>query len=118
MATLAPPFYTPNLLSLASKICTGDFDQTPLGDYSNRIGQIIVECLCIDPQHRPDICSVSKLCIEELMLYTDRSCSTIQTLEKRLRHQDHQRELDLIKQQSQPQLQFRQRCLSCSSAKE
>jgi serine/threonine protein kinase len=120
MATLVPPFYTSNILQLAGKICASDYDQTPLKHYSDRIRQIVVECLCIDPIRRPDICSVGQLCTDQLMLYTDRSCTTIQTLEKRLRQQDHQRELDLIKQQSQLQQQanYHQRCLSCSSTKE
>ena len=120
MATLVPPFYTSNILSLASKICASDYDQTPLGHYSDRIRQIVVECLCIDPLRRPDICCVAQLCTDQLMLYTDRSCTTIQTLEKRLRQQDHHREFDLIKQQSQIQQQSHshQRCLSCSSTKE
>jgi NIMA (never in mitosis gene a)-related kinase len=121
MSTLVPPFYTSNILSLASKICASDYDQIPLKDYSDRIRQIIIECLSIDPLRRPDICSVAQLCTEQLMLYTDRSCTTIQTLEKRLRQQDQQREFDLIKQQSQLQQQqsnYFQRCLSCSSTKE
>lgn len=120
MSTLAPPFYTSNILSLASKICASDYDQTPLKHYSDRIRQIIIECLSIDPLRRPDICSVARLCTEQMMLYTDRSCSTIQILEKRLRQQDQQRELDLIKQQSQLQQQsyFHQRCLSCPNTKE
>ncbi|CAF0862672.1 unnamed protein product [Adineta ricciae] len=120
MVTLVPPFYTSNILQLAGKICASEYDQTPLKNYSDRIRQIVVECLCIDPLRRPDICCVSQLCTEQLMLYTDRSCTTIQTLERRLRQQDYQRELDLIKQQSQLQQQFNyhQRCLSCSSTKE
>ncbi|CAF1027205.1 unnamed protein product [Adineta steineri] len=120
MSTLVPPFYTSNILQLAGKICASDYDQTPLKHYSDRIRQIIIECLSIDPLRRPDICCVAQLCTEQMMLYTDRSCTIIQTLEKRLRQQDHQRELDLIKQQSQLQQQsnYHQRCLSCSSTKE
>jgi serine/threonine protein kinase len=120
MSTLVPPFYTSNILQLAGKICASDYDQIPLKHYSDRIRQIIIECLCIDPLRRPDICGVAQLCTEQLMLYTDRSSTTIQTLEKRLTQQDHQREMDLIKQQSQLQQQsnYHQRCLSCSSTKE
>ncbi|CAF4602877.1 unnamed protein product [Rotaria sp. Silwood1] len=120
MLTLVPPFYTSNILLLASKICASEYDQVPLKYYSDRIRQIIIECLCIDPQRRPDICCVAQLCTEQLMLYTDRSCTTIQTLEKRLRQQDYQREFDLIRQQSQLQQQsmYQQSCLSCSSTKE
>ncbi|CAF4874343.1 unnamed protein product, partial [Rotaria socialis] len=76
MLTLAPPFYTSNILLLASKICSGEYDETPLKFYSDRIRQIIIECLSIDPQRRPDICSVAILCTEQIMLYTDRSCTT------------------------------------------
>ncbi|CAF4440416.1 unnamed protein product [Rotaria socialis] len=121
MLTLAPPFYTSNILLLASKICSGEYDETPLKFYSDRIRQIIIECLSIDPQRRPDICSVAILCTEQIMLYTDRSCTTIQTLEKRLRQQDHHREFDLIRQQSQQlqqQSSYQQSCLSGSSTKE
>ncbi len=122
MVALVPPFYTSNLLSLASKICESDYDQNPLKYYSDRIRQIVVECLTVDPINRPDICGIAQLCIEQLMLYTDRSCGIIQSYEKRLRPRDNQRELSFLKQQSQLQHQLsnhqHQRCLSCSSAKE
>jgi NIMA (never in mitosis gene a)-related kinase len=121
MVALVPPFYTSNILSLASKICESDYDQTPLKYYSDRIQQIVIQCLTVDPLSRPDICGIAQLCTEQLMLYTDRSCTTIQSLEKRLRQRDHQRELYFLKQQSQLQQQqsnTHQRCLSCSSTKE
>lgn len=123
MAVLVPPFYTSNLLSLASKICESDYDQTPLKYYTDRIRQIVVQCLTVDPSSRPDICGIAQLCTDQLMSYTDRSCGTIQSLEKRLRQRDHQREIYFIKQHSQLQQQQQlinshQRCLSCSSTKE
>ncbi|CAF3810359.1 unnamed protein product [Rotaria magnacalcarata] len=118
MVALVPPFYTSNILLLAGKICAGEYDHTPLQYYSESIRQIIFECLTVDPSNRPDIVGVAKLCTEQLMLYTDRSCATIQSLKKRLR----QSELYYLKQQSQSQSQQQsvhyQRCLSCSSAKE
>jgi len=120
MVALVPPFYTSNILSLASKICESDYDKNPLKYYSDRIRQIVVECLTVDPIYRPDICGIAQLCIEQLMLYTDRSCTIIQSYEKRLRPRDNQRELSFLKQQSQLQQQLsnHQRCASCSSAKE
>ncbi len=125
MVALVPPFYTSNLLALASKICISDYDQSPLKHYSDRIRQIVIECLTVEPLSRPDIFGIAQLCTEQLMLYTDRSCTTIQSLEKRLRQRDHQRELHFLKQQSQLQQQqqqqqfnHHQRCLSCSSTKE
>lgn len=120
MLTLVPPFFTSNVLMLASKICSGQYDQAPLKCYSERMQQIISECLCIDPENRPDICSVAKLCTEQIMTYTDRSCMKAQALEKRLRQQDHQREFDLIRQisQSQQHPSFQPLSFSCSSAKE
>jgi NIMA (never in mitosis gene a)-related kinase len=121
MVALVPPFYTSNLLSLASKICESDYDQSPLKYYSDRIRQIVIQCLTVDPLSRSDIYGITQLCTEQLMLYTDRSCATIQSLEKRLRQRDHQRELYFLKQQSQLQQQQsnpHQRCLSCSSTKE
>jgi serine/threonine protein kinase len=121
MVALIPPFYTSNLLLLASKICEGDYDQNPFKHYSDRIQRIVIQCLTVDPSSRPDICGIAQLCTEQLMLYTDRSCTTIQSLEKRLRQRDDQRELYFLKQQSQLQQQQsinHQRCLSCSSTKE
>lgn len=109
-----PPFYTSNILSLASKICESSYDVEPLKYYSDRIGQIVANCLTINPVNRPDINGVAQLCMEQLMSYTDRSCATIQSLEKRLRHREHQRELQFIRQHPQ----YNQRCFSCSSAKE
>ncbi|CAF0730724.1 unnamed protein product [Rotaria sordida] len=120
MAALVPPFYTSNILLLAGKICASEYDQTPLQHYSDRIRQIVIECLTVDPLKRPDICGIAQLCTEQLMSYTDRSCTTIQSLEKRLRQRDRQREINFLKQQSQLQQQsnYHQRCLSCSSTKE
>lgn len=120
MAALVPPFNTSNILLLAKNICEADYDHTPLQHYSNRIRQIIFECLTVDPLKRPDICGVAQLCTEQLMLYTDRSCTTIQSLEKRLRQRDRQRELYFLKQQSQLHQHsvHHHRCLSCSSTKE
>ena len=122
MIALVPPFYTSNLLSLASKICEGDYDHSPMKPYSDCIRKIVVECLTVDPNNRPDIYGVAQLCIEQIMLYTDRSCGIIQSHEKSLRQRDNQRELSFLKQQSQLQHQLsnhhHQRCLSCSSAKE
>ena len=116
MAVLVPPFYTSNLFALTSKICSSEYDQIPLEHYSNYIRQIIIQCLTVDPLQRPNICSVAQLCTEQLMSYTDRSCTIIQSYEKRLR----QRELYFIKQQSQLQQQSNHhpRCSSCSSNKE
>ena len=122
MIALVPPFYTSNILSLASKICEGDYDHNPMKSYSDCIRKIVIGCLTVDPNNRPDIYGISQLCIEQLMLYTDRSCGIIQSHEKSLRQRDTQRELSFRKQQSQLQHQLsnhqHQRCLSCSSAKE
>lgn len=114
MLALVPPFFTSNLLLLATKICAGDFDHSPLAGYSQRVQEIVIECLRVDPQHRPDICVVAQLCTEELMSYTDRSCSTIQSLERRLRQREAKYESYVQKQQ----LQQHPRCSSCSSTKE
>jgi serine/threonine protein kinase len=114
MLALVPPFFTSNLLLLATKICAGEYDRTPLNQYSSRIQEIVTECLVVDPRHRPDICVVAQLCTEELMTYTDRSCNTIQALEKRLRQRETNRESSLLKQHQQ----HHPRCSSCSSLKE
>jgi hypothetical protein len=122
MVALVPPFYTSNLLQLATKICASEYDQIPLKYYSDRIGQIVIECLIVDPSHRPDICGIAQLCTEQLMSYTDRSCTRMQSLEKYLRQRESKRALYFLKQQTQLQQQqanqHHQRCLSCSSTKE
>ncbi|CAF0932328.1 unnamed protein product [Adineta steineri] len=114
MAVLVPPFYTSNLLLLATKICTSEYDKVPLKSYSDCIQKIIHECLIVDPLYRRDICGIAQLCTEQLMSYTDRSCTTIKSLEKRLRERESKHERYILKQQ----LNHQSTRLSCSSVKE
>ena len=74
MVALVPPFKNIQIIFyyLLKKICASDYDQTPLNYYSERIQQIVIQCLAVNPLHRPDIYGVTQLCIEQLMLYTDR----------------------------------------------
>ncbi|UJR35895.1 hypothetical protein I4U23_028638 [Adineta vaga] len=99
MIVLVLPFYTENILLLAKKICASDYDRTPLSYHSKHLQEVVIECLIIDPILRPDICAIAQSCTEELMSYTDLSCNTIQTLEKRLRQREMNRESYVSKQE-------------------
>ena len=76
MAALAPPFTSSNMLTLARKvlnnnalyrtkyllfinvlsfqIAEAEYDGTPLHRYSDRLGDVVKKCLCVNPELRPD----------------------------------------------------------------
>lgn len=107
MVALIPPFFTSNLLALVEKICASSFDHQPLGFYSDRIRQIIVQCLIVNSDVRPDIFGVVQMCVDPLMTYTDGVCSTVQVLTHRLQQRHYQRDA----------VQFQSRCSFSSTGR-
>lgn len=85
MAALVPPFFTSNILLLASQICGSVFDRTPLHIFSEKIQIIVERCLTIDPSMRPDIFGLANLCTEKLMIFTDTICASMKYFEKSLK---------------------------------
>ncbi|XP_051466049.1 serine/threonine-protein kinase Nek10 [Apus apus] len=84
MATLNPPFYSTNMLSLAIKIVGAVYEPVPEGLYSEKVSFTIRRCLTPDAEARPDIVEVSSLLSNVMMKYLDVLSTSHLTLEKKL----------------------------------
>ncbi|NXD09979.1 NEK10 kinase, partial [Nothocercus nigrocapillus] len=84
MATLNPPFYSTNMLSLATKIVGAVYEPVPEGVYSEKVSVTIKRCLTPDAEARPDIVEVSSLVSEVMMKYLDILSTSHLMLEKKL----------------------------------
>uniref|UniRef100_A0A8C3IFX9 NIMA related kinase 10 n=1 Tax=Chrysemys picta bellii TaxID=8478 RepID=A0A8C3IFX9_CHRPI len=84
MATLKPPFYSTNMLSLATKIVEAKYEPVPEGVYSEKLSVTIKRCLTPDAETRPDIVEVSSLISDVMMKYLDGLSTSQFALEKKL----------------------------------
>ncbi|XP_075275103.1 serine/threonine-protein kinase Nek10 isoform X2 [Opisthocomus hoazin] len=84
MATLNPPFYSTNMLSLAAKIVGAVYAPVPEGLYSEKVSFTIKRCLTPDAEARPDIVEVSSLLSDVMMKYLDVLSTSHLMLEKKL----------------------------------
>ncbi|XP_071591571.1 LOW QUALITY PROTEIN: serine/threonine-protein kinase Nek10 [Heliangelus exortis] len=84
MATLNPPFYSTNMLSLATKIVGAVYEPVPEGLYSEKVSFVIKRCLTPDAEARPDIVEVSSLLSNVMMKYLDALSTSHLMLEKKL----------------------------------
>ncbi|XP_065609545.1 serine/threonine-protein kinase Nek10 [Cyrtonyx montezumae] len=84
MATLNPPFYSTNMLSLATKIVGAVYEPVPDGLYSEKVSFTIKRCLTPDAETRPDIVEVSSLLSDVMMKYLDVLSTSHLVLEKKL----------------------------------
>ncbi|NWH60265.1 NEK10 kinase, partial [Geococcyx californianus] len=84
MATLNPPFYGTNMLSLATKIVRAVYEPVPEGLYSEKVSLTIERCLTPDAEARPDIVEVSSLLSDVMMKYLDVLSTSHLMLEKKL----------------------------------
>ncbi|XP_032505777.1 serine/threonine-protein kinase Nek10 isoform X2 [Phocoena sinus] len=84
MATLNPPFYSTNMLSLATKIVEAVYEPVPEDIYSEKVTTIISRCLTPDAETRPDIVEVSSMISDVMMKYVDNLSASQLTLEKKL----------------------------------
>uniref|UniRef100_A0A3B4B697 Protein kinase domain-containing protein n=1 Tax=Periophthalmus magnuspinnatus TaxID=409849 RepID=A0A3B4B697_9GOBI len=82
MATLQPPFYSSNMLSLANKIVEAQYEPVESGRYSDRVIHMI-RLLSPSPDQRPDIVQVSSSISELLMRAMDRFHTSYNALERR-----------------------------------
>nr|XP_015805285.2 serine/threonine-protein kinase Nek10 [Nothobranchius furzeri] len=71
MATLQPPFYSSNMLSLASKIVEAVYEPVAEGTFSGRVPDMIRWCLSPDAEQRPDIIAVSSRISDIMMKMMD-----------------------------------------------
>ncbi|XP_078391824.1 serine/threonine-protein kinase Nek10 [Cetorhinus maximus] len=84
MATLNPPFYSSNMLSLATKIVEAAYEPVPEGVYSHKVLETIKRCLTSDSEARPDVVEVSAMISDIMMKYMDNLCTMQITMEKKL----------------------------------
>ncbi|KAM7176726.1 serine/threonine-protein kinase Nek10 isoform 7-T7 [Macrochelys suwanniensis] len=84
MATLKPPFYSTNMLSLATKIVEAMYEPVPEGVYSEKLSVTIKRCLTPDAETRPDIVEVSSMISDVMMKYLDGLSTSQFALEKKL----------------------------------
>ncbi|XP_051792055.1 LOW QUALITY PROTEIN: serine/threonine-protein kinase Nek10 [Erpetoichthys calabaricus] len=84
MVTLNPPFYSSNMLSLATKIVEAVYEPVPEDVYSKKVTDIITWCLTPDPDLRPDIVEVSARISDVIMKYVDGLGSTQISMERKL----------------------------------
>uniref|UniRef100_A0A3P9KSP4 NIMA-related kinase 10 n=1 Tax=Oryzias latipes TaxID=8090 RepID=A0A3P9KSP4_ORYLA len=83
MATLKPPFYSSNMLSLASKIVEAEYEPVEEGAFSERVPQMIRWCLAPDAEQRPDVVAVSSRISDVMMRLMDGLYTSHNALERR-----------------------------------
>ncbi|KAA8591876.1 hypothetical protein FQN60_017250 [Etheostoma spectabile] len=83
MATLQPPFYSSNMLSLASKIVKAVYEPIEEGAFSERVTDMIRWCLNPDADQRPDIVAVSSRISDLMMRLMDGLYTSQNALERR-----------------------------------
>ncbi|XP_047196734.1 serine/threonine-protein kinase Nek10 [Hippoglossus stenolepis] len=83
MATLHPPFYSSNMLSLANKIVEADYEPVEEGSFSERVTDMIRWCLSPDAEQRPDVVAVSSRICDLIMKLMDGLYTSQNVLERR-----------------------------------
>ncbi|KAG7469659.1 hypothetical protein MATL_G00131210 [Megalops atlanticus] len=84
MVTLHPPFYSSNMLSLATKIVEAVYEPVGDGLFSERVTNIIKWCLTPDADSRPDIVEVSSRISDIMMKFMDSLYASQHALERKL----------------------------------
>ncbi|KAM4705139.1 LOW QUALITY PROTEIN: serine/threonine-protein kinase Nek10 [Rhinophrynus dorsalis] len=84
MVTLNPPFYSTNMLSLATKIVEAVYAPVPEGIYSEKVKNTIARCLTSDADLRPDVVEVCAFISDIMMKYIDGLSSCQFAMEKKL----------------------------------
>ncbi|XP_048580078.1 serine/threonine-protein kinase Nek10 isoform X2 [Nematostella vectensis] len=84
MATLQPPFYSSNMLALATKIVEASYAPIPSGLYSDKVAETVHRCLQAKPEDRPDIVQVAGGISEIMLTYVDKLRAYEIGLEKKL----------------------------------
>uniref|UniRef100_A0A3B4D4Z4 Protein kinase domain-containing protein n=1 Tax=Pygocentrus nattereri TaxID=42514 RepID=A0A3B4D4Z4_PYGNA len=83
MVTLRPPFYSTNMLSLATKIVEAAFEPVEDPVFSDRVTDMIKWCLTPNPDLRPDIVEVGSRICDLMMRFMDSLSTSHVALEKR-----------------------------------
>ncbi|KAM6910481.1 serine/threonine-protein kinase Nek10 [Xenentodon cancila] len=96
MAALQPPFYSSNMLSLASKIVEAFYEPITEGAFSDRVTEMIRWCLSPDPDQRPDIVAVSSRISDLMMRMMDGLYTTQNALERRAERDRKQAQIHFL----------------------
>ncbi|XP_034144678.1 serine/threonine-protein kinase Nek10 isoform X2 [Esox lucius] len=83
MATLKPPFYSGNMLSLVTKIVEAVYEPVAEDLFSDRVTDMIQWCLTPDADMRPDIVEVSSKISDIIMRFMDSLYISQHALERR-----------------------------------
>ncbi|KAK1806379.1 hypothetical protein P4O66_004891, partial [Electrophorus voltai] len=83
MVALRPPFYSTNMLSLATKIVEAEFEPVEDNTFSERVTDMIKWCLTPNADLRPDVVQVSSRICDLIMRFLDGLSTSYNTLEKR-----------------------------------
>ncbi|XP_067305596.1 serine/threonine-protein kinase Nek10 [Pseudorasbora parva] len=83
MTTLTPPFYSANMLSLATKIVEAVYDPVEDKTISDRVTDMIKWCLTPNADMRPDIIEVGSRISDIMMKFVDSLCTSHNSLERR-----------------------------------
>ncbi|XP_009290963.1 serine/threonine-protein kinase Nek10 [Danio rerio] len=81
--TLNPPFYSANMLSLATKIVEAVYEPLEDKTFSERVTDMIKWCLTPNADVRPDIIEVSSRISDIMMRFVDSLCVSHNALERR-----------------------------------
>ena len=71
MCALSPPFYSQNMLLLATTIVEGKYEPLNTALYSSELIGMVDKCLTANNDHRPDIVGVAQMMTVKLMLCID-----------------------------------------------
>ncbi|XP_051999220.1 serine/threonine-protein kinase Nek10 [Xyrauchen texanus] len=83
LVTLTPPFYSANMLSLATKIVEAVYEPIEDKGFSQRVTDMIEWCLTPNADMRPDIIEVSARISDIMMKFVDSLCASYNSLERR-----------------------------------
>jgi len=84
MATLEPPFYSGNMLTLAKKIVEAEYVTLTDDFYTLKVSLVIQRCLTAKAEERPDILEVASLIPEILIFHMESLRTTYFNLERKL----------------------------------
>ncbi|XP_076326720.1 serine/threonine-protein kinase Nek10-like isoform X2 [Tachypleus tridentatus] len=108
MCTLHPPFWSQNLLALASKIVKGQYNPISSSQFCDKLVNIIESCLIVDSARRPDISTVASLAASQLVATIDTLSTEQRILERKLQLEKEKRKSLKYKVKKQIPLDFPQ----------
>ncbi|XP_041365130.1 serine/threonine-protein kinase Nek10-like [Gigantopelta aegis] len=84
MCTLEPPFFSHNMLTLATKIVEAEYKPISTDEYSKRIIDTVSSCITASPDSRPDILQLSGSLVDIMLVNMDGLRIQQMSLERKL----------------------------------